>query len=386
MQGRLPKGSVRLGTSQTGATLYVEPQPLLALNNGEALAAEAEADEETRVLLLLSRLLAERAPPLLAMLAAATRLDVIAARAAHGRWLRGTRPTFVGDGDDGGGGSEGGGPEGGWAVHLPGARHPVLMQPALAPLPQPPSSEDNSFGRNFTERPPWEAQLLAVAPQAPAPPPSASGGGAAALPRPLDLRIPAAARVVAITGARAREPARAACARAAFPAAGSALPAAHTHTPATSFPPSLAGPNTGGKTATIKALGLMALMAKAGLFLPLASPEELSAAASGGGAGAAVGGSGPRPRLRWFDRVLADVGDSQSLQQNLSTFSGHIGRIKQASGGEGGPPPAAAGRRRRALLLLGNNAVERPAPTLCLDATSSMHLRCKDQPAPHASL
>lgn len=212
MQGRLPKGSVRLGTSQTGATLYVEPQPLLALNNGEALAAEAEADEETRVLLLLSRLLGERAPPLLAMLAAATRLDVIAARAAHGRWLRGTRPTFVGDDDDGGGGS--GGPEGGWAVHLAGARHPVLMQPALAPLPQPPSSEDNSFGRNFTERPPWEAQLLAVAPPAPAPPPSASGGGPAALPRPLDLRIPAAARVVAITGAqRTRAPARAACAR-----------------------------------------------------------------------------------------------------------------------------------------------------------------------------
>lgn len=77
----------------------------------------------------------------------------------------------------------------------------------------------------------------------------------------------------------------------------------------------------------------MALMAKAGLFLPLASPEELSAAGGSGGSGAAAGAAaagGPRPRLRWFDRVLADVGDSQSLQQNLSTFSGHIGRIKQA--------------------------------------------------------
>ncbi|MFN9618425.1 MAG: endonuclease MutS2 [Synechococcaceae cyanobacterium] len=67
----------------------------------------------------------------------------------------------------------------------------------------------------------------------------------------------------------------------------------------------ITGPNTGGKTVTIKSLGLAVLMARAGLFLPCSGT----------------------PRLPWCGRVLADIGDEQSLQQNLSTFSGHIRRI-----------------------------------------------------------
>jgi len=67
----------------------------------------------------------------------------------------------------------------------------------------------------------------------------------------------------------------------------------------------ITGPNTGGKTVTLKSLGLAALMARAGLFLPCSGT----------------------PRLPWCSQVLADIGDEQSLQQNLSTFSGHIRRI-----------------------------------------------------------
>jgi len=88
----------------------------------------------------------------------------------------------------------------------------------------------------------------------------------------------------------------------------------------------ITGPNTGGKTVTLKSVGLAALMARAGLFLPCSGT----------------------PRLPWCAQVLADIGDEQSLQQNLSTFSGHIRRIARIL--EALPGSGAAGGA--ALVLL----------------------------------
>ncbi|WP_445242551.1 endonuclease MutS2 [Microcoleus vaginatus] len=230
-------------SSASGATLYVEPHSTVNLNNQMRQFLRQEQAEEEAVRRALTEQVAAVKPDLDRLVGVVTTLDLAAAKARYSFWLQGNPPKFI-----------------------------ELGEPELAP--KNPEKEDEEKEEKEDEENSEKSQLLIrnlrsqiTLRQLRHPLLVWQQQHEQGFPVvPVDLTIGPHIRVVAITG-----------------------------------------PNTGGKTVTLKTLGLAALMAKAGMFVAAREPVELP----------------------WFDNILADIGDEQSLQQSLSTFSGHIRRISR---------------------------------------------------------
>ena len=271
-----PKGAVLLATG-SGGVCYFEPPAAVAANNALA-AARGEADAaDASARAGLSAVVGEAAAAVAEGADAVVAVDLAAARARYGVWISGSLARFVplapppGKGGRARGGSKGG--KGGDAGDS-----------ATSPSSSPSSSPDAAFVESYCSDAPLvelrslrQPLLLArhLAGRDSAARRRAARGPGAALktpipppPIPVDVVIERGTRVVVVTG-----------------------------------------PNAGGKTASLKAVGLAALAARAGVPLPASSLR-----------------SGP-PRVPWFDAVLADVGDGQGLAAGLSTFSGHLARV-----------------------------------------------------------
>lgn len=269
--GELPEGSVALGTSGSGSTMYMEPAPLIPLNNIELQLAEEEKNEEDRILENLSQMIRKHSGVLRQILACITKIDLACARAQHALWLEGSLPPRL--------------QKTGHPIDCQSVMHPVLLEPYLSPLPAPKLPQkvaqrmtgDSIAGsaleginlipelweREDVSNTAHSSKKVEITGEV-----TTSHHDVKESIQPIDITIPLGKTAVIITG-----------------------------------------PNTGGKTASLKTFGLISLMAKAGMCIPTSDPSSV-------------------PALCWFDKILVDVGDAQSLEQNLSTFSGHVKRIK----------------------------------------------------------
>lgn len=183
--------------SSTGATIFVEPQAVVELNNK---IRQLELDEEKEIAVILADLSAQLSEHTVELKTDADfmiKLDFIFAKAGLALEQNATRPVFNED----------------RVISIRRGRHPLLDKNKVVPI-------DVSLGENF------------------------------------DLLV-------------------------------------------------ITGPNTGGKTVTLKTVGLFTLMGQAGLHIP----------------------AGDRSKLSVFDEVFADIGDEQSIEQSLSTFSSHMKSI-----------------------------------------------------------
>jgi DNA mismatch repair protein MutS2 len=204
------RGTV-LDRSNTGATLYVEPDALVELSNEMEDALFEERKEVGRILWQLTRAVLDEQKSILETVKVLALLDLTYAKARFSIAYGMTAPDIKGD----------------MSLHLRQARHPLLLQ--------------------------WAAQQKGCA-----------VGALTDEIVPIDVRLGDDFDLLLVTG-----------------------------------------PNTGGKTVVLKTIGLLALMAQSGMHVPARAGSSVSI----------------------FRQVFADIGDEQSIQQSLSTFSAHMRQI-----------------------------------------------------------
>ncbi|KDP20955.1 hypothetical protein JCGZ_21426 [Jatropha curcas] len=243
----LIRNGVILDVSGSGATYFMEPDDAVELNNLEVMLSNSERAEEIVILSLLTSEIAQSEKEIKHLLDGILKVDLAFSRAAYAQQMNAICPILTSEGCEG---ELSGGAHYPLLIDIEGIRHPLLIgssQRSLSDFLG--SNSQNSTELNYGDGVMATERLSETVSE---------------FPVPINIKVECGTKVVVISG-----------------------------------------PNTGGKTASMKTLGIASLMSKAGLFLP----------------------SKNIPRIPWFDLVLADIGDHQSLEQNLSTFSGHISRL-----------------------------------------------------------
>jgi DNA mismatch repair protein MutS2 len=326
----------------------MEPAPLVPLNNAEAQLGAVEQEEEERILGELSAMVVKKEKKIRCILASVTALDIASARAKHAAWLGAVEPTlqnhldtsqiqgFCDDSTSTTPTTETLPLNAVGPVHIAGVVHPLLMQPFLPPLPKPPlpeinlsigPSDPNSGSLAGVNLVPelWNEKIEAQSGGNG----SGSGGNgsggrtAQRKPRRGSANNSAETSNSDATSTNEESSNSSTSNTAGAAGAGNFLVPIDLIVPFGKKVVAVTGPNTGGKTASLKALGLVSLMAKAGMFVPI-SPEarhRLEDISEENNNKNIVS-------IAWFDKILADLGDGQSLQQSLSTFSGHVRRLR----------------------------------------------------------
>ena len=234
--------------SSSGATLFIEPFGAVELNNDWRKLQMDEEEEVRRLLAELSDLVADEAPYIRQTVEALAILDLIFARARYADDLRATEPELVEwkkVGKEGPGGKEGKkGNQGKLEVTRGGTvTTDVTLSPGHSVTSSPsPQHPGSTIDLKRARHPLLNPETVV----------------------PIDVYLEDSYFVLLVTG-----------------------------------------PNTGGKTVTLKTVGLLTLMAQAGMHIPAGDGSQLSC----------------------FEGIYADIGDEQSIEQSLSTFSSHLTNI-----------------------------------------------------------